>query len=59
MTALDRAAAEPVDRSVVIPAESLDALLAALRDGGYQVWGAQERDGALALAPLAAAADLP
>ncbi|WP_299392812.1 4Fe-4S dicluster domain-containing protein [Pelagibius sp.] len=56
---MDRAAAEPVDRSIVIPAESLDTLIGALRDGGYQVWGAQERDGALGLAPLAAAADLP
>lgn len=59
MTALDRAAAQSADRSIVIPAESLDTLIEALRDGGYQVWGAQERDGALGLAPLAAAADLP
>ena len=56
---MDRAAPEPADRSIVIPAEGLGDLIAALKSEGYQVWGAQERDGALGLAPLAGAADLP
>ena len=42
-----------------MPLEGLDALIDALRGRGYRVYGAQERDGALALAPLAKAADLP
>ena len=44
---------------IVIPAQGLDDLIGILTTQGYQVWGARERDGALTLGPLAAAADLP
>ncbi len=48
-----------MENAVVIPVEGLDALIGNLRTRGYKVWGAQERDGALGLGPISAAADLP
>ncbi len=52
---LDHAFVKPV----VIPVRGLDDLIGILKTQGYQVWGAQQRDGALGLAPIATAADLP
>ncbi len=46
-------------KPVAIPVRGLDDLIGVLKAQGYQVWGTQERDGALELAPIAAAADLP
>lgn len=48
-----------MDETVVISVEQLDDLIDILRSRGYEVWGAQERDGALGLGPIAAASDLP
>ena len=48
-----------MDNAVVLPVEGLDDLIGVLRASGYEVWGARERDGALGLGPIAAAADLP
>jgi len=48
-----------VEDSVVISVEQLDDLLGILKSQGYEVWAAQERDGALGLGPIAAASDLP
>ena len=48
-----------MDETVVISVEQLDDLIGILKSQGYEVWGAQERDGALGLGPIAAASDLP
>ncbi len=48
-----------MERAVVIEMQGLDDLIAVLKAQGYQVWGAREQDGALALGPIVAAADLP
>jgi ferredoxin len=48
-----------LDRALVIPAEGLDDLIGVLKAEGYQVLAARERDGALGLEAIAAAADLP
>ena len=48
-----------LDRTLVIPAEGLDDLIGVLKAEGYQVLAARERDGALGLEAIAAAADLP
>ncbi len=48
-----------MDPAIVIPAHGLDDLIGVLKTQGYRVWGARERDGALTLGPIAAAADLP
>jgi sulfhydrogenase subunit beta (sulfur reductase) len=44
---------------VLLPADRLDELVGALRDRGYAVLGPRVRDGAVALEPIASAADLP
>ncbi len=48
-----------MENAVIIPAEGLDDLIGILQARGHQVWGVQERDDALSLGPIAAAADLP
>jgi sulfhydrogenase subunit beta (sulfur reductase) len=44
---------------VLLAAERLGALVAALRDQGFEVLGPRVRDGAVALEPVASAEDLP
>ena len=48
-----------MEQAIVIDAQALDSLIATLKTRGFDVWGARERDGALGLGPIAAAADLP
>jgi ferredoxin len=51
--------AGPGDAPVVFGADALPALFAALRERGYTVVGPTVRDGAIVLAELASAAELP
>ena len=48
-----------VSKPILIAVQGLDDLIAILKARNYQVWGAQQQDGALGLAPIATAADLP
>ncbi len=43
----------------LMPADGLDALIQALQARGFEVWGAREQAGALGLAVIEAAEDLP
>ncbi len=45
--------------AIIMPAEALDSLIASLASRGFETWGPREVDGALSLAPIAGAADLP
>ena len=44
----------PFDKPIIMPVRGLDDLIGILTTRGYQVWGAQQRDGALGLAPITA-----
>lgn len=46
-------------KSIVLGANGLGTLIGVLEAEGYEVWGARERDGALALGPIASVDDLP
>lgn len=48
-----------LDSLVALPAEALDALIARLKEAGYEVHGPQIHDGVLRYRPLHSAADLP
>src|ERR1700759_2075850 len=50
---------EPSDQAVIVDAEELPALFDALRGRGYTVVGPTVRDGAIVVAELASAAELP
>ena len=55
----DDPAREPSDQAVIVDAEELPALFDALRGRGYTVVGPTVRDGAIVVAELASAAELP
>ncbi len=48
-----------MDDAIVMPTSGLDVLIACLTRRGFQVWGARETHGALDLAPIQCAGDLP
>src|SRR5579859_6550531 len=52
-------APHPADEAVVVDADGLPALFKALHGRGYAVVGPTVRDGAIVLAELASAAELP
>jgi len=55
LSPLDQATA----KSIAVAEHGLEQLISVLHAEGYEVWAAQERDGALSLGPIASAADLP
>ena len=55
----DDPAREPSGQAVIVDAEELPALFDALRGRGYTVVGPTVRDGAIVVAELASAAELP
>ena len=50
---------QATNKSIVVGANGLEALIGVLEAEGYGVWGAREQDGAFVLGPIASVDDLP